>query len=194
MKPVLIFGAGHLGKIALDILQKNKLFIYGLLDDDLNLKGKIIQDIPVLGTTQEDQFMELLNEKCAAFVALKKAAARKLLIEKLKKTKNAHLINAIHPSVILASDIHLGEGNLINAATSLGPEVTLGNGCILASHCGIGQDTKIGNYVHIGAGSMIAERVVIESEAYIGSGAIILAEAHIPQGAYIKPGSIVEKK
>lgn len=61
--PVLIFGAGNLGKIALDIFNRNNVVVYGLLDDDKTLHNQEIGDVLILGDTDDDGFLKLIGQK-----------------------------------------------------------------------------------------------------------------------------------
>ena len=56
--PVLILGAGVLGKTAADIFNANQVLIYGFLDDDKTKIGQELLDIVILGETDDDGFLK----------------------------------------------------------------------------------------------------------------------------------------
>ena len=47
INPVIIFGAGPLGKMALDIFKSNDVIVYGFLDDNKELHQTEIGEVPV---------------------------------------------------------------------------------------------------------------------------------------------------
>ena len=67
--PVIILSGGGLGAVALDVFKKNGVIVYGILDDDTKLHGTEIEDVPILGSTDDDGFLKLIGKKCEAFVA-----------------------------------------------------------------------------------------------------------------------------
>ena len=68
-KPVMIISASALGKAVLEIFQNNEVVVYGFLDDDKKLHGTEIDNIPVLGSIEDQQYFEVIGEKCDVFVA-----------------------------------------------------------------------------------------------------------------------------
>ena len=59
--PVIIFGAGGLGRAALEIFQSNEIVVYGFLDDNKDLHNTEIDTVPVLGRTEDDGFLKLIE-------------------------------------------------------------------------------------------------------------------------------------
>ena len=68
--PVIIFGANYLGRAAKEIFESNKVVVYGFLDDDKRLHKTEIDDVVILGSTDDDGFLKLIGKKCEAFVAI----------------------------------------------------------------------------------------------------------------------------
>ena len=60
--PVIIFGANYLGRQAKDILENNGNDIYGFLDDNKKLHNAVIDEITVLGSTDDDGFLKLIGK------------------------------------------------------------------------------------------------------------------------------------
>jgi len=67
--PVIIFGAGGLGRAAMEIFKNNGNLVYCFLDDDQSLHGKEIDDISVMGFTTDDGYLKHIGKKCEAFIA-----------------------------------------------------------------------------------------------------------------------------
>ena len=58
INPVVIFGAKGLGKTALDIFKSNDVVVYCFLDDDVSLHGTEIEEVSVLGATDDDGYLK----------------------------------------------------------------------------------------------------------------------------------------
>ncbi|MCR9062540.1 MAG: NeuD/PglB/VioB family sugar acetyltransferase [Cytophagales bacterium] len=189
--PVIIFGAGSLGKVALDIFNENNVLIYGLLDDNKDLHGKEYGSVTVLGDTDDDGFLKLIGKKTQAFVALQNKEERKQVAEMLAKKRKVMPINGIHKSAVVSEEAEIGHGNLISANCTVGPFSILGNLNIVGSGVIIDAEAEIGNLVEIGSGSVINSEAKIENEVFIGSNVTIVSGIKIGKGARIGAGSVV---
>ena len=129
--PVLIFGAGNLGKIALDIFNRNNVVVYGFLDDDKKLHNTEIGDVMVLGETDDDGFLKIIGPKTEAFVALENTKERKKLIEMLNNRRKTMPVNAVHNTAVVSADAFIGHGNLVAARAIVNPYATVGSHCII---------------------------------------------------------------
>lgn len=188
---VIIFGVCNLTKGVLDIFQRNNLIVYGVLEDEKKWHNTEIHGVPVLGATDNQTFLELLNEACASFIAYGNIAKRKSLLGFLSAQAKENAISAVHPSATITEHIELGRGNYIGAQVCLAPEISIGSHCILHNGVIIDPQTQIHDLVQIGAGSIIGSNVTIEEEVYIGIGVTIIAGVTIQKGASIGAGSVV---
>ena len=188
---MIIFGAGPLGQSARDIFEGNGNVVYGFLDDDKKLHNTTIDELTVLGATDDDGFLKLIGKKCEAFIAIDEIRLKKGLIKMLHEVRKVQPVNAIHPKAILSPRFTLGHGNMIEAGVAIGPGSELGGYSIIQSGAQIGQGVKIGDYAQIGSGAIINSSVTIEEECFIGSGAVLISGIRIGKGARIGAGSIV---
>lgn len=189
-KPIIIFGAQGLGKVALDILQQNDIIVYGLLDDEPTLHRTEINHVPILGSTDDEQYWSLLGAECGACVALEHAS-RKQLIAKLQAQKQLMPINVLHPSVILAESTALGHGNLVSAGAVIGPDATIGHHCQIHARAILEHDAHLGDNVQIGAGSIVGAGAHLGNDVFVGAGATIVASVTIGKEARIGAGAVV---
>jgi len=189
--PILIFGAGNLGKIVLDIFNRNNVLVFGFLDDDKTLHGKEIGEIVVLGDTDDDGFLKIIGQKTEAFVALENTKERKKVVEMLINRRKVMPVNAVHNTAVVSENAVIGHGNLIAARAVVNPYATVGNHCIIHASVVIDINAKIGDYVQIGAGAIINSDVEIEEGAFIGSGAVIISGIKIGKNARVGAGSVV---
>lgn len=190
-KPVIIFGAKGIARDALEIFKSNEIVVYGFLDDDKKTHDTSIDDVSVLGNTEDHGFLKLIGQKCESFVATDDNKLRKELVKYLNDQRKVMPTNAVHKKAIISASSAMGHGNFINAGAIIGPEVEIGQHCIIHSGAIIEAGTKIGDYVQIGAGSVINANVIIEDEAFIGSGANIISGVKIGKSARVGAGSVV---
>jgi sugar O-acyltransferase (sialic acid O-acetyltransferase NeuD family) len=189
--PVVIFGANYLGRAAKEIFENNKVVVYGFLDDDKQLHAKEIDDVVILGSTDDDGFLKLIGKKCEAFVAVDDNRLRKSLVKMIQEERHMQPVNAIHASAIISTKASLGHGNFIDAGVIIAPGAEIANHLIIHSKVSIGVEAKLGNYVQVGAGSIINTGAIIADEVFIGSGVTLVAGVTIGKGARIGAGSVV---
>jgi len=115
------------------------------------------------------------------------------LVEELKQNHGLYFDSLIHPSVSLGSNVHIGEGLIINAGTVIAPNVYLDDFCSVNRAASIGHDTKIGKFSQVGPGVSLAGSCRIGNHSFIGIGACILDRLHIGDWAVIGAGSVVTK-
>lgn len=189
--PVLIFGAKGLGKVAMDIFQSNGVVIYGFLDDDKSLHNQSINEIPVLGSTDDDGFLKFVGNKCEAFIAVDETKVRQSLVKMLNERRKVMPVNGIHAKAVISSSALISHGNLINAFAVVNAFAKIGNHCIIHSKALIDYESEIGDFVQIGAGSTINSNVTIGKGAFIGTGVTIVSGVKIGKNARVGAGSVV---
>jgi len=193
-KPIIILGAGSIGKSAMEAFASNEVIVYGFLDDDALLEGKEIGDVEVMGKLDDQTYLSVIGNECEAFVAMEEIEVRRNLVQMLVEDRKVMPVNAIHDSAILATSAEIGHGNFIGAGVIIGSYSELKNHLIINPAAVINHDVKLGNYVQIGAGSVINSGVEIEDEVFVGSGVTIVSGIKIGSGARIGAGSVVIKK
>jgi len=189
--PVIIFGAGYLGRAAKEIFEANGNVVYGFLDVNKKIHQTEIDNAVVLGSTDDDGFLKLIGKKCEAFIAIDEVKLRKNLVKMIQEVRKMQPINGVHKSAIIAQTATMGHGNFIDMGVTVGSGATLGNHGMLHAGCIVGHEVKLGDFVQIGAGSVINPGVEIEDDAFVGSGVTIVSGITVGKGARIGAGSVV---
>jgi sugar O-acyltransferase (sialic acid O-acetyltransferase NeuD family) len=192
-KPIIILGAGSIGKSAMEAFISNDVLVYGFLDDDASLQGKEIGEVEVMGRLDDETYTAVIGKDCDAFIAIEEIELRRNLVQMLVDERKAMPVNAIHNNAVLATSAVIGHGNFIGAGVIIGSYTELQNHIIINPGATINHDVKLGNYVQIGAGSIINSGVQIEDDVFVGSGVTIVAGITIGSGARIGAGSVVIK-
>jgi sugar O-acyltransferase (sialic acid O-acetyltransferase NeuD family) len=190
-KPVIILGAGGIGKAAYEIFQSHQILIYCFLDDRAELIGTEINEISVLGRTDDDGYLKLIGHKCEAFVATDDNKLRKSLVKMLEERRKVIPVNAIHRNAHLSASSLISHGNFINDSAVIGAGVSIGNHNLIHSGAIIEFEAAISDFVQIGSGSVIGSGVKIEDQAFIGAGATLVAGIRVGKNARIGAGSVV---
>ncbi|HMI65250.1 MAG TPA: acetyltransferase [Cyclobacteriaceae bacterium] len=189
--PVIIFGANYLGRSAKEIFESNEVEVYGFLDDDQKLHNTQLDDVTVLGSTDNDGFLKLIGKKCEAFVAVDDNRLRKSLVKVIQEVRHKQPVNAIHAGASISSKAEIGHGNFIDRGAIIAMGAKVGNHNLINVLAMVGVDVTLGDFVQVGSGSLINPGVTIEDEVFIGSGVTIVAGVQIGKGARIGAGSVV---
>lgn len=189
--PVIIFGANYLGRIAKEIFETNEVVTYGFLDDNKKLHGTEIDEVVVLGSTDDDGFLKLIGRKCEAFVAVDDNKLRRNIVKMLQEVRHVQPVNATHKHAILSLKGEIGHGNFFDIGFTSGPGSKIGNHCLLHAKSHVGAESSLGDHVQLGAGAIINQGVSIEDDVFIGSGATLVGGITVGKGARIGVGSVV---
>ena len=192
-KPVLIIGAGGLGKAAHEIFASNDIIVYGFLDEDEKLHDKLIAEVSVLGSPEQDELLDVIGDRCEVFIAADDNSYRKSMVTLVKEKRKAMPMNAVHKLAHISNSASIGYGNFIAANTFIGALALVGNHCIVNAGAIVDYEVKMEDFVQIGAGSTINGNVTIEENVFIGTGVTIVAGVTIGKKARVGAGSVVVK-
>jgi sugar O-acyltransferase (sialic acid O-acetyltransferase NeuD family) len=193
MKKAVIIGAradGH-AKVVLEILlAEGKVEVAGFIDDDLSKKGSSIRNYPVLGTLSELPSIALQKGIQCGIVAIGNNPMRRALAEKLE-AMGLELINAIHPTAHLDSDVVVGKGNYIAQGVIVVTGSRIGNNVNIHTGTTIDHDNVIEDGANLGPGVHTAGRVKIGKDAFLGTGTLVIPDGIVGEGAITGAGTVV---
>ena len=189
--PVLILGAGKLGKLALDIFSGNHVLVYGFLDEDPKLHNTEISEVLVLGDINDENFLGIIGNKTEVFVAVEHRTAKEKMVKQLLTDKKTMPVNAIHVRAMVSEEAEVGHGILVAAGAVINPYAKIGNHSVIHSGAVVDSAAVIGEYAEIGPGAVINSEAEIGKGAFIGSGAVIVSGVKIGKNARIGAGSVV---
>ncbi|TPE42619.1 NeuD/PglB/VioB family sugar acetyltransferase [Pontibacter mangrovi] len=189
--PVIIVGAQKLGTTALDIFNSNNVMVYCFLDDSQELQQQEVNNVAVMGKTEDSEFLKLVGKTCDVFVAVEDSAARKGLIKMLKEDYKAVPVNAIHRFSAVSEYAWLGHGNMVGAGAIISNNAKVGDYNLIHARALVDTKAQVGSNVEIGAGAIINAEAVVEDGAFIGTGAVVVSGVKIGKNARIGAGSVV---
>ena len=195
-QPIVIFGAGGLGREVLLLLrQLNETGanwdVRGFYDDQppatLTIAG-----LPYLGTAHD---LNQTSEPLAVAVAVGSSRSRAAVVTRLTSAQLS-FPTLVHPGVRLAAyqRIALGEGCIIQQGCILTCDIVLGRFVLLNLGCTIGHDAELGEFcslmphVNIGGGAQLG------AGTYLGTNATVIHAVRVGAGATIGAGAVVVRE
>ena len=189
--PVLIIGAGKLGRLALDIFTSNEVLVYGFLDDKKELHSTDISEVMILGDTNDESFLGILGNKTEVFVALEHKTAKEKTVASILESKKIMPVNAVHNKAMVSEEAQLEHGTLVAAGAVINHGAKIGSHSVILSNALVDTLAEVGEYAEIGAGAIINSESIIGKGAFIGSGAIIVSGVNVGNNARVGAGSVV---
>lgn len=189
---VVIIGSGGHAKVVIDIIElENKYEIYGLLTND-NLNS--FCGYPVLGNDEKLQEIKAMgiNNVAIGIGGFRNNQLRKKIYTKISNL-DFNIINAIHPSAIIAKTVVLGNGVVVFAGVIINTEAKIFNNCIIATGSTIDHETVIENHCLISAGVTIGANVLIKEGTLCALGSKVISQVQIEKNTLIGAGAVVCK-
>lgn len=190
-RPLILVGAGLNGQagVVLDLVRHDPCWEpIGFLDGRPDLAGTRVDGLPVLGSTDDIESLELPD---ADFhVSIGDNAARGALFHRLESI-GREVVTLIHPTAIVSEratigrGCYVGPGAIVNAGAIVGNAVLINSGVILE------HDARVGDAVHLAPGTATGGRVTIEQQAFVGIGSVVLPDVTIGEGVFVGAGSTV---
>lgn len=192
MKNLIIIGAGGVGKetawIVEQINMKKKTYnILGFIDDNEELRNKLINGYRVLGGIKY-----LFENECnhEIVIAIANYKIKRDIVSKLKN-KGFNYSTLIHPSLNIPSSVKIGEGTIIYEGVIISPNVSIGNHVIVSPKSGIGHESIIKDYVSVLWNVSVSGNNLIEEGVLLGSGSTIIQNLKIEREAIVGAGAVV---
>lgn len=194
MKKAVIIGAGTYGQVYASYFKDAGINIIGFIDDNLDLIGKDVNGIPVLGK-YEDLFENKFKNKIQDIYC--PIGVNSIRVKYLSTLKNEgygipgflHHTVSIGPDVIIGDAVYMLVGNTVMPYTNLGDftmismnstvahHVTLGKGVFISSGVNVGALIDVGREAFFGIGSTAMTGVKkIGKYSMIGAGAVVIKD------------------
>ncbi len=188
-QPLLIYGAGGLGREVLSmVLAIPEFEPVGFIDDTLKM-GTSVRGLKVLGGFDA---LSSMDSSWKLILAIGSPQEKMQIVRRtLKHTLS--FATLVHPNALLQdpNSIRLGTGTIIQAGCILTSDIELGNHVLLNLNCTVGHDTKIGDATSVMPGVNLAGRVSLGQAVLVGSGANIINEVSIGDFSRVGSGAVV---
>lgn len=175
-----LFGASGHAKVIIDILSSQGLKVTAFYDEDEQKKS--LWNIPVVGKTKD-----FLDDGTECIISIGKNATRKKVSEQIK----ASFGKGVHATVVLGSNIRIGEGSVIMPRAVINADTVIGKHVIVNTAAGIDHDCEIGDFAHIAPNASLCGGVSIGEGTLVGAGATIIPLVKVGAWCTIGAGAVI---
>lgn len=198
-KHIFIFGNNSLAILLHYYLHSEDIVVEGFC---LNKKYIKKFDLPLECYAIEDVIDKYGAGNVAVYVTIAYVNMNKTreVVSEWLTEQGVEILNYIHPSAVVASNVDMGHGNILLEQVAIQPFVKIGNGNIFWNNTTISHHSILGNYNYLAAGVTIAGKTNINNRSFWGCNStsandiIIEDDVLIGAGAYlykdIKHGSV----
>jgi len=185
---VVIVGAGGFGREVYrwvaDALPRDQHRIKGFLSNQpKDLDGHAIEQ-PILG---DPEAYDVQPHDRYVF-AIGDIAAKKRLVESLQR-RGARFLSVIHPTAVVASSAHVGEGVVVCPFALVSDNAVLEDFVMLNFFASCGHDAVIGKYSILSPYATVNGFSVLADEVFMGTHATVTARRHVGRAAQISANS-----
>jgi len=182
---IAVIGAGGHGKVVLDAaLSEGAHVVVGIVDDNLELAGGKLFDVPIADSMGELSGVE------GYIVAIGNNRVRREKYDLLLKAGYTP-VSIIHTSAIISPSARIGKGTAVLANVVINPDACVGDNVVLYTSCTIDHECVISDHSYISPGCNVCGRVNVGIGAMIGAGAVILPGLSIGEWATVGAGAVV---
>jgi sugar O-acyltransferase (sialic acid O-acetyltransferase NeuD family) len=180
--PVIIAGAGGVGREALDACLAAGLDVTGFVDD--GLAGGTARGLPVSAP-----------DEVAASAYLAGVAApdvRRRLVGRLEG-RGCTPVTVVHPRAVVGPETTLGDGCLVLGGAHVSSSIAIGRHSQVHYNATVGHDAVLHDFVTVYPGANVSGSVTLEDDVTVGSGAIVLQGLTIGAGGFVGAGAVVTR-
>ncbi|HHW38561.1 MAG TPA: acetyltransferase [Bacillales bacterium] len=188
---LVIWGCGGHGREVLHLCEQIGIEVVGFLDERPAYKGKMVDDIPVLGDLHD--ILELQNKVKIVCTGVGDPKLKKRLALKTKTHGFQIADTLVHPSVFISKRNSIGMGSVICEGTIITTNVVIKDFVIINRSVNISHDDRIEDFVTVSPGVKLAGNVTIGEGAYIGIGSSIREKTTIGPWSIVGGGAFVKE-
>lgn len=187
--PLIVVGGGGHAKVLISTLLLQHRSVLGFVDPKPLLP-------PLLGIAH-------LGDDCAAFLhppdqvrlvngvgSIDSTVLRRAVYEKFRERQYV-FDTVIHPSAIIAPEVHIEDGVQIMAGAVVQPGSRLGANVIINTGARVDHDCVIDAHSHVAPGVTLSGHVYIGKGAHVGTGASIIQGIKVNAGGIVGAGAVV---
>jgi len=189
---VVIYGAGGLGREALEIVRAMRdsghaIECIGFLVD-AGYAASSVHGVPVF-----DNWGGIhRTERLKVVVAIGDGASRSRISREVETELGPNCFaTLIHPQAVVGRTVILGTGAIIFPATSLTSDVRLGRHVVVNPGCTIAHDCQLEDFVTLSPSVALAGGVTVGEGCMLGTGASVIPQMRLGAWSVIAAGACV---
>ncbi|MFC3988034.1 biotin/lipoyl-containing protein [Actinoplanes siamensis] len=189
---ILIVGAALGATQVLDILAGSTTQqAVAIVDDDASRWGDLVHGVPVVGGAALISELFTAGAFDAAIIAIGRSPAVRARFRELCASAGVPLANAIDPTARIATDVRLGQGNIICAFCHVATGVRMGDNNFFSAYNSFDHHSVIGSDNASGPSVYTSGRVTIGSRIRFGTGIVIEPDVTVGDDAAIASGAVL---
>ena len=163
----------------------------GFLDDNRELHGRKLCDLPVLGgLTDAPRFPDCVFVNG---IGSPNNFWRKADILQTTSLVNDRFETILHPQASVSRFAQLGRGVVVLAGAVVGARAVIGDHGILLQGAIVSHDCRLGDFACVASGACLAGGVEVDAASYVGSNASVRGGLRIGPRSLVGMGSVVLK-
>lgn len=189
-KPLIIIGNGGHASVLTELLlaQGEKIIGFTAPIKENNGFG-----IPYLGKDEHILQYKLNEVELVLGIGMVEPNGLREKVFRYFSHKGYHFKTILHPSIIMASSVILGEGVQIMAGVIIQTNAKIADNTIINTGAQIDHDCLIAKNVHIAPGATLSGAVHIGESTHVGTGATIIQNIVVGSNCLIGAGAVVVK-
>ncbi len=189
---LLIIGAGAQARYVIEAIAiAGERPPIGAIDTFENAEcwGTEVDGVPVLGGG--NYLARVFPESDLKLVLAVADNFKKQALARSLAERGFSFASIVHPRAIIARNVQLGLGCIVNAGVVIETGATIGDHVILHAGCVVEHDNVLGDFVNLAPGVITAGRVRIGRGATVFTGARIVPDIAIGADAVVGAGALV---
>ena len=162
--------------------------IVGILDDNSELHGRIIDGVEVLGGIDLVAAMDESLLVCVGSGVGRRRIVARIGAMGVGADRYATVIEA---SVRIPSGCEVGRGSILLGGSVLTADVTVGDHVVVMPNTTLAHDDVVEDYVTLAAGVALGGTVLVRTGAYLGMNAGVRERTTIGRDSVVGMGSVV---
>jgi sugar O-acyltransferase (sialic acid O-acetyltransferase NeuD family) len=184
---VVVVGGADQGRQTIDVLRAaDRHDVVGVLDP-AQAAGSTVVGLPVVGFDDADRLgaegfvVAIGDNHVRADVVARTRAAR----------PGWALVDAIHPTAVIAPDAVLGAGATLMAGVVVSNGCVVGEGVLMGTNASIDHDNAVGEFASLAPGAVTGGNVRIGDRSAVGLGASVIHGIAIGRDVVVGAGAVV---
>lgn len=187
---LIIWGCGGMGREILALCDVLGREVIGYLDERLEMKGQIIDDVPVLGDIAH--VAKYRHEAEIICTGVGEPALKRRFVSKTREAGFRLASSLVHPSVNVPRSSQIGVNSVLCAGTIVSINVNIGDFVIINTNVTLAHDVSIADYCTISPGVNISGNVKVEEGVFVGTGSAIREKVSLGAWSMVGGGSFVK--
>lgn len=192
VRRILLIGGGLGATQVIDILSGDpQQQAVAILDDNRERWGEFVAGVPIVGGS--DRLAKLFADAAfdAVIVAISTSVPARRRLREACEAAGVPMANAIDSTAKIATDVELGQGNVICAFCHLGTGVRMGDNNFLSAYNSFDHHTRLGSDISTGPSCVSSGTVVVGDQVRLGTGIFIEPHVELGDRVQVASGSVI---